>query len=247
MNKKRKADEIEEEANNSGDAVIELNVGGTVFHVLRSTLTKEEDSMLAKTFVQDSPFGCMTTKDKDGRPYLDRDAEGFARVLDYLRRGGRLMGAGALALEVLECLRDDAEFYGLQGLVHEVDRMVEERNAEAITQKAEARAQRLAEQKEVEHWRENQQLQLRHEYHHHTHNPLEPLDPEDEAEREQNLERSKQHLARMARQGFVVRNLTSDAAGNYLDMLLERTYRPNNNYCFNFKNAKNLEPSVSSR
>ena len=78
------------EVDASDSSVVELNVGGTVFTTTLGTLRFEQDSMLARKFAEDSPFGQIST-DKDGRPFVDRDPLSFAVVLDYLRRGGRLV------------------------------------------------------------------------------------------------------------------------------------------------------------
>jgi hypothetical protein len=108
-----------------GDSVLEINVGGTVFHALRSTLTSVGDSMLATLFAADSAFACQPT-DALGRPFLDHDPDTFGPILGYLRRGGRLEGGCELGAALLPRLREDAQYFGLQGLVEAADAALEE-------------------------------------------------------------------------------------------------------------------------
>lgn len=61
--------------------VVELNVGGTIFQTFRSTLVKFPDSMIAAMFSGRHPLA----RDKEGRPFLDRNPELFVYVLEYLR------------------------------------------------------------------------------------------------------------------------------------------------------------------
>jgi len=69
-----------------GDEVLEVNVGGKVYTLLRATLCAEKDSVLAKMFDADSRFGKIT-QDPQGRPFLDRNGDTFALVVEYLRNG----------------------------------------------------------------------------------------------------------------------------------------------------------------
>ena len=77
------------ETKTGATAVIEINVGGKVFTTSRLTLCSDRDSMLATLFDVNSPFKIL--KDSTGRPFLDRDGDAFALVLDFLRRGQRLV------------------------------------------------------------------------------------------------------------------------------------------------------------
>ena len=63
--------------------MIELNVGGSHYTTLLSTLTKDADSNLAAMFTGKLPV----YKDKDGRYFLDGDGKLFQYILDYLRTG----------------------------------------------------------------------------------------------------------------------------------------------------------------
>lgn len=101
------------------DAALEINVGGRVFTTRRSTLAAVQGSMLAELFGERSTAFLTAPRDHDGRVFLDRDAESFAHVLDYLRRSGQLVGE--FSPDALARLRDDARHFGLPHLVEEVD------------------------------------------------------------------------------------------------------------------------------
>lgn len=60
--------------------VIDLNVSGTHFRTLLSTLTKDEDSELAAMFTGRSPV----YKDKDGRYFIEADPTSFRAILHFL-------------------------------------------------------------------------------------------------------------------------------------------------------------------
>ena len=63
------------------DEVVELNVGGIYFTTTKSTLCKEPSSMLARMFAGDMT---PSTKDKQGRYFIDRSGQHFGAVLSYL-------------------------------------------------------------------------------------------------------------------------------------------------------------------
>jgi hypothetical protein len=100
------------------DGVLEINVGGRVFATRRSTLAAVRGSRLAELFGEGSPAFATASRDHDGRVFLDRDGEHFGHVLDYLRRGGQLVGE--FSRGTLAQLREDAQYYRLPGLVGEV-------------------------------------------------------------------------------------------------------------------------------
>ena len=92
--------------------ILKLNVGGGHFMTTRATLCAEEDSMLAKMFDPASPFG--TRKEVDGEIFIDRSSQTFHHVLEYLRNGCRLVSK--VPNEVVEILRADADYFGLEKL-----------------------------------------------------------------------------------------------------------------------------------
>jgi hypothetical protein len=96
--------------------IVHLSVGGRRFSTLRTTLCADPDSMLAKTFAEDSPFRSPLQDDDNGCFFLDRNPETFPYVLDYLRNGCRLLHEPPSTL--LTGLGADAEYFGLTGLVN---------------------------------------------------------------------------------------------------------------------------------
>ena len=140
------------------DDPFELNVGGRVFTTRRSTLTMEDGSMLANLFAEGSAFDEID-RDPNGRAFLDRDGDSFAVVLDYLRRSGRL--AGKHSADMLSRVREDAEYFGLAGLVTAIDAHVEAVEAERVRVEEAADAKRLAETVSAEERQGAREAQLR--------------------------------------------------------------------------------------
>jgi hypothetical protein len=75
-----------------------MSLGGRPFTAKRTTLQFVPDSMLAKLFDEESPFGA--DKDDDDRVFIDRDPELFVHVLDYLRTGGHVVFLDALSASI---------------------------------------------------------------------------------------------------------------------------------------------------
>ena len=109
--------------------ILEINVGGRILTTRRATLTLEPDSMLRSLFSEDSPFRSPPS-DSCGRPFLDSDGDTFSLILDYLRRGGRLIGPASLSADAQARLRADAEYYGLTSLVKALDLFEAEKGPE---------------------------------------------------------------------------------------------------------------------
>lgn len=78
--------------------VIILNVGGTLFTTLRTTITKKTTFLSA---LISGKFG--TLKDKDGNIFIDRDPKYFEEVLHYMRTG---------ELKSKYNILDEFEYYG---------------------------------------------------------------------------------------------------------------------------------------
>ncbi|KAK9818730.1 hypothetical protein WJX74_005054, partial [Apatococcus lobatus] len=90
------------------DQIITLNVGGKEFSTSRQTLQKEQ-SMLAS--LTDTELN--STRDAQGRIFIDRDPRWFHLILNYLRDGRCVMPTDEAALrEILY----EADFYQLEGL-----------------------------------------------------------------------------------------------------------------------------------
>jgi BTB/POZ domain len=111
------------------DIILTINVGGRIFTCRRSTLCLDAESTLAKMFNPTSPCRSLDC-DSCGRPFLDRDGDSFAIVMDYLRRGQRLVGKANLPDNVYEMLLDEMDFYGLLDLHR---KLVEQRKCEETT------------------------------------------------------------------------------------------------------------------
>lgn len=101
------------------NAIVRLSVAGTPFTTTRATLCAAPGSVLAVQFQEASPFGEPLT-DASGAVFIDRDPHTFAWILDFLRRGCKLVGAPKDEL-MLARLRDDADYYGLTSLVAALD------------------------------------------------------------------------------------------------------------------------------
>ncbi|XP_054273321.1 BTB/POZ domain-containing protein KCTD12 [Macrosteles quadrilineatus] len=90
-------------------AVVELNVGGVFYTTALTTLTKDPESTLANYFTKAPP-----PKDAKGKFFIDRDGVLFRYVLDYLRNQTLVLPE---CFREKERLRQEAVFYGLQGMV----------------------------------------------------------------------------------------------------------------------------------
>ncbi|XP_058442983.1 BTB/POZ domain-containing protein KCTD9 [Malaya genurostris] len=104
---------------------ISLNVGGKIFTTTLSTLlNKEPRSMLARMFAQEDAM-CPSDKDNQGAFLIDRSSQYFEPILNYLRHG-QLIYDGHLNLEgILE----EAKFFGIEGLIPQLESMVQQQQA----------------------------------------------------------------------------------------------------------------------
>lgn len=208
------------------DGPFELNVGGRVFTTRRSTLTMEDGSMLANLFNERSAFDEID-RDPAGRVFLDRDGDSFAVVLDYLRRAGRLVGKHSA--DMLSRVREDAEYFGLQGLVAAIDAYNEAAEAERAHVQESEDAKRLAEAVAAEERQAAREAALRRRkvvaYRHMLYGPLNTMPGtnfDTDEKRLEELHKSQAGLKRDCDQGWRVDKMSSDADGTYLDLLLSR-------------------------
>ena len=94
-------------------STVKLNVGSQHFVTSVQTLRKDPNSMLAAMF-----SGKFDTKpSEDGSFFIDRDGTHFRFILNYLRDGELILPKGATFLEEL---REEAEFYQIQGILDEL-------------------------------------------------------------------------------------------------------------------------------
>ena len=210
----------------SAHGPFELNVGGRVFTTRRSTLTMEAGSVLANLFDEGSMFNAID-RDSAGRVFLDHDGDSFAVVLDYLRRAGRLVGRHSA--DMLSRVREDAEYFGLAGLVAAVDVHTAAAEAERTRMQEAEDAKRLAEAVAAEERQAARDAELRQrkliEYDHMLWGPLKcsagtPHDTD--ANRLTELAERKDALRRYCEDGWRVEKMASGADGTWLELLLAR-------------------------
>jgi hypothetical protein len=110
----------------TNNAIIRLNVGGQHFVTTRATLCAVEGSLLANIFRSDSTFA-PPIETIGGEVFLDRNPIAFGYILDYLRDGCRMVVDLSNNYEgaLLQRLRTDADYFGLDDLVHYCDAELE--------------------------------------------------------------------------------------------------------------------------
>ena len=102
----------------SHNSVVELNIGGVVYTTTSSTLTKFPDSMLGAMFSGSMP----TTRDHNGRFFIDRNGDLFQYILDYLRSAQL---PAKLGDNLLHRLLMEADFYQIQPLIEEIQGLLQ--------------------------------------------------------------------------------------------------------------------------
>jgi len=90
---------------NDTSSIITLNVGGTLFTTLRTTLTKHPSSMLAAMFSGLHPI----TRTEQGHAFIDRNPKFFGMILEYLRTD-EIPDCGP---SDLRALRREMDYFGL--------------------------------------------------------------------------------------------------------------------------------------
>jgi hypothetical protein len=91
--------------------VVRLSVGGALFETSIDTLCRDPNSMLAVMFSGRH----TTTKDDDGRYFIDRDGTHFRYILNYLRDGNTYLPADNQQL--MDELYEEVCFYGIEPLM----------------------------------------------------------------------------------------------------------------------------------
>ncbi|KAJ3318754.1 BTB/POZ domain-containing protein kctd9 [Gonapodya sp. JEL0774] len=117
------------------DRLITLNVGGTLFTTLFSTLTspREPNSLFRKMFIDHAERLDPGVKDKDGNVFLDRNPRCFEVVLEWMRTGEVEENVGLPVTSEVDLatqsvtykkIQSEASYFGLDGLVKEIDTLV---------------------------------------------------------------------------------------------------------------------------
>jgi len=96
---------------------IKLNVGGVIYQTTRTTLLKNEDTMLFKMF-SENDFGVIPgVKDEQtGAILIDRNGRYFEPILNYLRTGQLIYDTNLSLDGILE----EARYFGVQELVEQL-------------------------------------------------------------------------------------------------------------------------------
>lgn len=101
---------------------ITLNVGGKIFTTARSTLTQQHpESMLSRMFTESQEQGWFSSVDETGAYLIDRSAQYFEPILNYLRHGRLILDKNINPMGVLE----EAKFFGLSSLIEILEEMTE--------------------------------------------------------------------------------------------------------------------------
>lgn len=107
--------------------IVKLNVGGTLFSTLKSTLTKKIKNPKTCEFYKDSIFeellsGDLESKyDENKAIFIDRNPQYFGLVLDYLRMANTEEEFKLPAAINKNELKKEAKFYQLNGLLDKID------------------------------------------------------------------------------------------------------------------------------
>ena len=100
------------------NSVIKLDVAGTIFKTTQGTLLSDQNSMLAKMFSTERNGRIPAVIQQDtGAYFIDRCPKYFGIILNFLRGG--VVETGATV--DLKFLRNEAEYFCIEGLVKVID------------------------------------------------------------------------------------------------------------------------------
>ncbi|XP_069119145.1 BTB/POZ domain-containing protein KCTD21-like [Argopecten irradians] len=102
------------------DRIIKLNVGGALYTTSKSVMTSVRGGFLDRVAVGE----INSMRDHRGTIFIDRDGHVFRYVLNYLRTCKLTVPQG---YKELYLLREEADFYGLPGLITEIDNILRSR------------------------------------------------------------------------------------------------------------------------
>ena len=109
------------------NSVIKLDVAGTIFKTTQGTLLSDQNSMLAKMFSTERNGRIPAAIQKDTVAYfIDRCPKYFGIILNFLRGGVVEKGANV----DLKFLRNEAEYFCIEGLVKVIDEEIEKTEKE---------------------------------------------------------------------------------------------------------------------
>lgn len=100
---------------------VHLNVGGRVYTTSLETLTSHPNSRISKLFNGEIPVVLDTI---NHQYFIDRDGNYFRFVLNYLRTGKSNISE---KFEELSGLLEEAKYFGLNGMVRELNELIESR------------------------------------------------------------------------------------------------------------------------
>lgn len=118
---------------------LKLNIGGVVYHTTRTTLMKDENSMIYRMFSQNGEFMAPSRMDENGCYLIDRwellwdkkckladffylrNGRYFEPILNYLRTGQILYESNLNVQAILE----EATFFGIQEMIDKLQHIAE--------------------------------------------------------------------------------------------------------------------------
>lgn len=121
-----------------GDEWVKLNVGGVIYQTTRTTLMKDENSMIYRMFSQNGEFMAPSRMDENGCYLIDRwdcgairsathdnfdlrNGRYFEPILNYLRTGQILYEPNLNVCAILE----EATFFGIQEMIDKLQQITE--------------------------------------------------------------------------------------------------------------------------
>lgn len=107
------------------DNILCLNVGGVHYTTTKETLCKYPNSMLGAMF-----NGCIpTTKDSEGRYFIDRDGSLFVHILNYLRSARLALPDG---FKHLDPLAVEADYFQIEPLIYDIGNLRQKAKKEGL-------------------------------------------------------------------------------------------------------------------
>ena len=119
-------------SNRGSVEIIKLNVSGERMSTTLATLTAFPNTVLGRKFQyfmdSESKYG-RPLMDEDNAVFIDSDPQAFRVILNYLRRKRFVEGHG-LSTSIRNTVQADADYFGLETLVAECQKVADELQAE---------------------------------------------------------------------------------------------------------------------